>query len=338
MSWLDETGFERRPLVIVEDHLYHTGDLLAALQRQRPDLLAETTVVAIDRGGPDTAATVDEWLSRYGAIQIAASVGEGERVRAIASDELHDQAAFAKLIARLLRPGGILVQDVQLSTLGFVPADRWWESIYAAATVRGLFASNPPTIRFLSNKRGYTATFGRDLADAGFDPRDVMDKSELAAAVVPAVSALVDRHFPLTLRGSLAAGRLRRWRLGPKAVARADVDQAFDLAVWRDDDSVELGGRAIAAAGGRLSLKSGSAEAATWIALVSDALESRAGIAVLEVGARLAPPGAGRAEVTNLAARHIHTLRSRLTSRDAIVTTDHRYRLKDGLRLGDVSP
>ena len=55
--------------------------------------------------------------------------------------DLADAASLARAIARLLRPGGLIVQDVQLSTLPFLPADRWWESIYVAATVRGLIRS-----------------------------------------------------------------------------------------------------------------------------------------------------------------------------------------------------
>ena len=57
---------------------------------------------------------------------------------------------------------------------------------------------------------------------------------------------------------------------------------------------------------------------------------------VLEVGQRIAPEGAGRAEVTNLAARHIHGLRSRLQEGSGIVTAHHAYRLAEGLRVGRV--
>ena len=57
---------------------------------------------------------------------------------------------------------------------------------------------------------------------------------------------------------------------------------------------------------------------------------------VLDVGERIAPEGAGRAEITNLAARHLHGLRSRLQDGSAIVTARHAYRLADGLRVGRV--
>jgi hypothetical protein len=86
-------------------------------------------------------------------------------------------------------------------------------------------------------------------------------------------------------------------------------------------------------------LKAGSQEAATWIALVADRLEDGPGVPVLEVGLRIAPEGAGRPEVTNLAARHVHGLRGRLTNAAgaAIVTAHHAYRLAEGLRVGRVT-
>jgi hypothetical protein len=137
----------------------------------------------------------------------AGAIDASSRDRAITIDagDLADAASFGRLVARLLRPGGVLVQDVQLSTLPFVPADRWWESIYSAATVRGILNARPPVVRFFSNKRGYSATFGRELMDAGFDPRDVMDKGDLGAVVVPTIVATLERQFPLP-----AARKVRR--------------------------------------------------------------------------------------------------------------------------------
>ena len=327
--------------MFVEDHLYHTGELLAALHAARPDLVSQTTAVSIDRGGPDTAATVADWLSRYPDVQVAAFTSGGDQVRTIASSDTGDVAAFARFVSRLLRPGGILVQDVQLSTLPFVPADRWWESIYAAATVRGLFAAQPPSVRFLSNKRGYAATFGRELADAGFDPRDVMDKSELNSVVVPAVASLFDRAFPFILRSRSRSEAglippIHSWPIAAKPTAQPEVEQALDLVLWRTTDSIDLGGRAIDHPAGRIGFKPGVPEVETWASLLEDALGPRQGVPVIAVGERIGPRDAGRAELTNLAARHIHTLRSRLASPDVIVTADHRYRLKQDLRVGIV--
>jgi hypothetical protein len=339
MTWLDAPGFERRPVVFVEDHLYHTTEMLSAVAARRPDLLSQITVCAIDRGGPDTAATVRDWLREYPELQIVAAVETTPGVDFLAPADIADATSFARLIARLLRPGGILVQDVQLSTLPFLPADRWWESIYLAATVRGLFAERPPTVRFLSNKRGYSATFGRELADAGFDPRDVMDKSDLTFSVVPAVGALVDRAFPLALDALAPATGRRRWLIADHESERRDVDRAFDLVLWERSDELELGGRLLGDGhtDTRTRLRPQRHEVRTWQALIEDRLAGGHGLAVAAVGARIGPPDAERAELSNLAARHIHTLRSRLTDSAAIVTADHAYRLGDRVSAGRVT-
>jgi hypothetical protein len=81
-------------------------------------------------------------------------------------------------------------------------------------------------------------------------------------------------------------------------------------------------------------LRPGSHEADTWCRLVADRVESGSGLAVLEVGGRLAPEAAGRAEVTNLAARHAHLLRGRLADPGALVTAHHAYRLREDLAVG----
>jgi hypothetical protein len=343
MAWLDEPGFERRPLVFVEDHLYHTADLLAAVAAVRPDLVACVTAVAIDRPGPDTEATIEDWRTRYPALQIVAPVTRRDtaatspHIRALNPTDTADATSFAKLVARLLRPGGILIQDVQLSTLPFLPADRWWESIYLAATVRGLFAASPPTVRFLSNKRGYSATFGRDLLEGGFDPRDVMDKSALQTAVVPGVIALFDRAFPRTLRARLPPDGARSWPVGDSGTDRDELEQTLDLVLWQGS-AFELGGRLVGGSNGRVSFRHGSTEADTWQQLIDDGLTDGGGLPVVDVGGRIGPAGAERAELTNLAARHIHTLRGRLRTGDAIVTINHAYRLGGTMRIGSVTP
>jgi hypothetical protein len=344
MHWLDEQEFERRPLVLVEDHLYHTADLLAELSGAGPDLPGRITAVVLDRPGPDTDAAVADWLGRYPELQVVADVGRSfrssGRLRTLEGADLAALPRFARLIAQLLRPGGVLVQDVQLSTLAFVPADRWWESIYAAATVRGLFPDRPPTVRFLSNKRGYAATFGRELLDAGFDPRDVMDKAELRRIVVPTLLDLVRLACPLTLittAGGRGGGGPRSVLVSDRDAERHEIEHVLDLVLWPTARGVELGGRWVANDVG-VTLRADAPETATWAALIDDRLVNGPGLRVVDVGARIAPPDAGRAEITNLAARHLHTLRGRLRDGGAIVTANHAYRLREDGRVGRVPP
>lgn len=336
MSWVSAAGFTRRPLVFVEDQLHHVGELLEAIAESDPPLLAHVTALCLDRPGPDTSTCVERWLADYPEAQVAASAGEGSspRFRLLEPAVFASSSRYCKEVAALLRPGGLLVQDVQLSTLSFLPEDRWWESIFLASTVRGMFAAQPPAGRFLSNKRGYEATFGRDLLDAGFDPRDVMDKAELAATVIPVVRAYLDRGFPWRLR--LAAP-------GERAVAGGEgdareIEDGLDLVLWLKGGAVELSGKIVGGERRRLTLRPGSHEARSWADLVEDRLAGGSGIPVTEVGRRVAPEGADRAELTNLAARHAHGLRSRLSAPGALLTVDHAYRLDPGLEVGLVRP
>ena len=95
-------------------------------------------------------------------------------------------------------------------------------------------------MRFLSNKRGYAATFGRELMDAGFDPREVMDKTEIEAVVLPTLTSLLARAFPLTLDGRTDLGARRTWMVADSEAERQEIEDVFDLLVWQRPPALEL--------------------------------------------------------------------------------------------------
>lgn len=313
--------------------MYHTAEMLDALARRAPEVLPCLTCCAIDDPGTDTTNAVTRALERFPAVRIAACVAAealpaelADRLVPLVPARLAELTSFAKLVSSLLRPGGILVQDVHLSTLRFISPDRWWDSIYVAATVRGTFARRPPAVRFLSNKRGYTATFGRDLLDAGFDPREVMDKAELEEVVVPSIARDLRSRFPLQLltegRGVPVAG---------DEDARREIDEQLDVVLWSVAGRSELSGRAVPAS---VTFRAGSHEARTWHDLIVDRVSGGGGVLIADVGQRLADAGAERAEMSNLAARHVHALRARLDNGQALQTANHAYRLDPSLTVG----
>ena len=132
MSWLSEKPAKRRPLLWVEDHLYHIDEALALLERLALEIFPLLTVVCLDRPGPDTERAVEDWLRRYPTLRLAAAVAPGPR-RLELGAEIFDQAnALARQMSALLRPGGLILQDIHrrhnqlyICFLILYPHDSW---------------------------------------------------------------------------------------------------------------------------------------------------------------------------------------------------------------------
>ena len=154
--------------------------------------------------------------------------------------------------------------------------------------------------------------------------------------VDPEAGALFDRAFPFSLSARLPPRHTTDWPVGGSDADRRELEETLDLVLWPAASGVEIGGRLVAGANGRITFRTASPEAATWEHLIGDALTNGAGLPVVDLGSRIGPANADRAELTNLAARHIHTLRGRLRAADALVTVNHAYRLSDQLRIGSV--
>ncbi|MCH9688451.1 MAG: hypothetical protein K0V04_43875 [Deltaproteobacteria bacterium] len=328
----------RRPVVVVEDHLYHIDRLLELLRQCAPELLERIAVVCLDRPGPDTTAAVERWASEFPQVIVMADAppADTRRQRRLPSGVLDSSNGYARTVTELLAPRGLLVQDIQLETLRFVPVDQWWETIYLANTVRGMYAERPPQCVFLSNKRGFHATFGKDLLEVGFDPRDVLHKDELSEALVPLLRRRLRDAFPLELQVAGEAGP--EW-ITADPVEVELLSERLDLVLWEDRATkVVLTGRAIASSRGRVELSGGVHEAKTWRALVQAAIDGTGGVSTRALGQRMAPPRALAAECSNAAARHIYSLRRRLRVPDGLLTIEREYRLDQQLAVGRVGP
>lgn len=324
----------RRPLVVVEDHLYHIGQILDLLRRRQPDLLSQLTVVCLDRPGPDTREAVAEWTASFPEVLIVANVEptDPERQRALPAAALEHEREYVGMVKDLLAPRGVLVQDIQLETLRFHSADQWWETIYLASSVRGRYAAAAPRCIFMSNKRAFHATFGQDLQDAGFDANDVLNKDELEDTLVPLLFRCLREAFPLELERS---DRDRSQWLSADGEEAEALDRDLHVVLWEHRPAkIALTGRAVV--DGRVELPEDGHEAATWRALVEAHLSGDRGIPTQQLGARVAPEHALRAEQINAASRHVYRLRARLRDKDRLLNADHHYRLADDLCVGRV--
>ncbi len=67
----------RKPILVIEDHVYHVSEILQALHQRNPDWLELTTVLCLDRPGPDTSRAVASWLTSYPGVHIGTAANEG---------------------------------------------------------------------------------------------------------------------------------------------------------------------------------------------------------------------------------------------------------------------
>lgn len=342
VAWRIASELQRRPLVVVEDHLYHLDCLLELLRDHEPQLLARLSVVCLDRPGPDTQAALARWAEAYADVQVLADAEpRSARQQRLPAAALAQANVYARTIAELLEPRGLLVQDIQLDTLRFVPVEQWWDSIYLANTVRGMFAERPPQCIFLSNKRGFHATFGKDLLAVGFDPRDVLHKDELESALLPLLRRRLRDAFPhelLVAAGAVARAGAPEWLTGD-AIEIERLSSSLDLVLWDERAAkVAISGRLVETRGERLELALGGHEALSWRALVEARMSGAMGVSTRELGERVAAEQSNASEQSNAAARHVYALRKRLRRADALITIEHHYALADELAVGWVRP
>ena len=335
------TSIETRPIVVVEDHFHHISKLAQSISKNARELYDSLTIVCLDRPGPDTTHAALELAERHPTLQLVAAVDQlacreakAYRVAEFPESMLTDQNEYCKTIASLLRPNGLLIQDIELETLEFIPKDRWWESTFLATTIRGIFGQGNLNCCFFSNKKGYEATFGAELLASGHDPRNVLNKNDLDKIVVPKMFRFLKETFLWTLNYlTIGNGDPRPILVSENEQEKRTFENALDLLIGPPQNKqIAISGNAfVQASGSKLSIDSN--EAITWRDLVTAAFRNQ-GISTHELGKRIAAEGASKAEATNSAARHIHSLRKKLDDANSIITVDGEYRLGDGLTVG----
>ena len=291
--------------------MYHTAEMLEAMARVAPELLAWTTVCSVDNPGPDTAAAIAGWLRRFDGVQVAARV------------DVRDVSAGP--IAAACRPiGGGDARRRRRRSRGWSPRSCCPTACWCRTSTSRRSASSLPIAggnRSTSRRRcgacsrstsprcascrtsaATAATFGRDLMEAGFDPRDVMDKSELGIVHSCRRScADLDARLPLELVTSGAS----RADAGGGARRRAARDRRAAGSRRLGRERPGRAGRPPAGRAGDVPRRTRT-KGLTWQQLIGERIADGPGVPVLDVGQRLAEAGAERAELSNLAARHVH--------------------------------
>ena len=209
-----------------------------------------------------------------------------------------------------------------------------------SSTVRGIVGERAPKCAFISNKRGYEATFGAELLAAGHDPRDVLNKYETDRIVIPFLQRHIAKEFPWLLEWRKLANSdgLGSCLVNSDEEEKAELESQLDIVLWQEKNQVAaIGGKAfVSTKKNALTLSVPGNEYETWRQLINAHLVNSEGVDVQTVGQRTAPNGALRAEITNSAARHIHTLRKRLQNPQDIVTAQGHYQLANHLSAGIV--
>ncbi len=355
MTWVFEKGFQRRPIVVIEDHLNHLSDICEWLQAEDPNLLRLVTLVGLDQGGPDSRRSVRDWLQEYPAIQVAAHLAEEDapertrrypdRLLYIASDLLSSASPveLSELIPSLVRPGGFLLQDVQLETLHFIPADRRWESIRRlTAVVRGMVPGRPPVCWFMSNKRNPFRRLRNALKDLNFEPRHFLDKDDLEKYVVPTIQGFLEDSMPFSLRVTQHGELICDTVVGEEDLD--DVMSGTDLTLWQAGDALRLGGRLIK--GGVLKRDFDGAEGTAWRELVADRFAQGGGVKTRRFGELRspdAPAGMPREDdaIREWAYGLVYNMRSVVQGanpKSVLKNKNKTYYLADRLRVGWVTP
>jgi hypothetical protein len=277
-------------------HVVELCAALAANEILAGEFLGRCTIVLLDAPGPDTEFEVVRLLLTYPMLQVVAGpFGEplrpclhelecgrqcpahlldthtsallalqnrlapqslSPRYCDLAERSLQDEPAFARLLDQLIRPGGLIVCDIELLTLPFAQgASRALYGGARAASIacrrqmepEGSCTQEVAQLLIVSNREKFGARIDKALAECGVyvGRDDIFRKSDDLSDIASRIRDTLRERFPWSLRmkhprdGALVAHPVGRQD-------RALIDSALDVVIWPAQDGMHpLSGLAV---------------------------------------------------------------------------------------------
>ncbi len=327
MTTLCRSSFERRPIVVVEDHLGDLNEIISLISKKAPGLLGLLTAVGlVDRAG-DTRQVVEKWLQSHPAMQVAANLPSEDavgllaqfpaRFRILESATLRSSSPtdLCEALAEMARPGGLFLQDIFLDSLAFIPHDKMRKSYREVGfRVRNLVPRGDLQCWLMSNKQEFE---GDEWKQMEKDRVTFLNKKKLEKNLIPNLRAFFLESMPLHLKVT-HYGRL----IYETAIGEQDLDEVMaelDLVVWHSERAVQVGGRLVKK--GQPRHRPTRSRGKAWVALIKDLFSEGKGVAISRFGKWRATEDAGKAELSNRGHTLAGELRAQLINPDDPVFT-----------------
>ena len=293
MSWIRSEGFELRPILVIEDHLEPLTKIIEILAAEAAHFLGLLTVVSLPREPRgDSRESVRGWLESHPQLQVAAYLAERDaadlgaafpdRFQPVPAAALESQTSdrLRAILAGMLRPGGLLLQDICLDSLAFIPHGDLVESFtkIAHSVQQGFPARRRPECWLMSEQRRFEADFMPRLARQGFLPKNFLSKKTLDRNLSQNLKAFLVESMPLFLRLAQHGEESLETILGHED--RDEVMSECDLVLWQPGGRIRIGGRLVKPEeAGRLR-QPGTKISQFWDALVRDLFGRHAGVTI----------------------------------------------------------
>jgi hypothetical protein len=194
-----------------------------------------------------TAADAATLLAGHGP---SAAQSLASRYADLSARSLQDEPAFARMLDQLIRPGGLIVCDIELLTLPFAqgPARALYGGARAASIAchrqtepGGQCSQDAARLLIVSNREKFGARIDKALAECGVHVGrdDIFRKSDDLRDVASRICDTLQARFPWRLR----ARHPRDGGLIVHHIGRPDkalIDGMLDVVIWPAQDGAHL--------------------------------------------------------------------------------------------------